>query len=92
MNKETMDFFGCEVSFDEKALRELLASQLHNERYVGVKKLLVNIIYDRTKEYAVRQRALNKIFKHLQNQGVVVHGNGGISTSQMLKIMRDVLN
>ena len=92
MNKETRDFFGCEVTFDEKALRSLLASQLHNERYTRGKKLFVDIIYDRTKEYESRKDALNQIFKHLKNQNVVIYGQGGITTSQMLKVMREVLN
>lgn len=92
MNKETYEYFGCEVSFDEKKLRELLASQLDNEYYIEAKKNLVAIVYDRTRDYKVRKDALNMIFKHLKNQGVVVYHNGGISTSQMLTIMKEVLN
>ena len=92
MNKETYMFFGQEVSFDEEKLRKLLASQLNNEQYVEAKSQLIEVIYDRTKEYKLREAALNLVFKHLKNQNVVVYGRGGITTAQMLKIMREVLN
>ena len=88
MNQEARQFFGCEISFDEKKLRKLLASQMHNNAYVGAKKAIINIIYDRSIDYTKRQEALNIIFKHLVNQGVVIQGKGGITTSQMLKVMR----
>ena len=92
MNKETYDFFGCEVSFNEKALRKVLASQLDNSSYVKGKKILIDMIYDKSLDYSVRQDALNRLFSHLQNQNVVMLSNSGMTTSQMLKVMRAVLN
>ena len=92
MNKETYEFFNCEVSFDEKKLRELLASQLCNKRYVEGKKMLVEVVFNRHLDYDFRKNALGLIFKHMKNQGIVLYGNSGITTSEMLKIMRSVLN
>lgn len=92
MNKETYEFFNCEVSFDEKAIRRLLASQIGNHRYIEEKKKVIRIIFDRSLDYKIRKSALEVIFRHLSSQRCVVYGNGGISTSEMLKTMRAVLN
>ena len=92
MNKETYEFFNCEVSFDEKAIRNLLASQLGNKRYIEGKKMIIEVIFNRSLDYQFRKNALELIFKHLSTQGCVIYGNSGISTSEMLKIMRSVLN
>ena len=92
MNQETRMFFDCEVSFDEKKLRKLLASQMYNASYIGAERRIINVVFDRSIDYSKRQGALNMIFKHLVNQGVVLYGNSGITTAQMLKIMREALN
>lgn len=91
MNKETRDFFGCEVFFDEKKLRKVLASQLDNHGYRQGKKTLVEIVFNRHLDYVFRKNALELIFKHMNSQGVVVYGNSGISTSEMLTILKEVL-
>ena len=92
MNKETYEYFRYEVSFNEKAIRNLIASQLGNKRYIEEKKKLIGIIFDISLDYILRKTALELIFRHLLNQGCVVYGHGGISTSMMLKLMRSSLN
>ena len=92
MNKETRMFFGTEVSFDEKKLRKLLASQSHNRRYIDGKRAIINVIFDRTLPYHFRREALELIFTHMLNQGVVVYGaNRGLSTSELLTVIKNVL-
>ncbi len=91
MNKEARNFFNCEVSFDEKAIRNLLASQLGNKRYIEEKKKVIRIVFDRSLDYKLRKSALEIIFRHLSSQRCVIYGNGGISTATMLNLMRAVL-
>jgi len=62
MNKETYEFFNCEVSFDEKKVRKLLASQNGNRRYIEEKKKIIRIIFDRQLDYNLRKCALEVIF------------------------------
>jgi len=91
MNRETYEYFGEVVSFDEKKLRSLLASQLHIDGYVEGKKKIIAIIFDRKLSYEIRKEAMFKLFEHLDNQGVVVSGNSCLTTSQMLDVLRNNL-
>ena len=92
MNKETREFFGKEVSFNEKVLRQVLASQLGNTRYIEGKKKVLSVIFNRSVSYDQRKKALFILYKHLESQGIVEDGNGYLTNSQMLNVMREVLN